>query len=368
MKINSLGMKRILIVFLACAGGEIAAQQKLVTYNDRTGLNKTMIQAVQKPQSVSEIQEIVRKSQGSVSIAGGRYSQGGQIIATHGTVIDMCNMREIKHIGILEQTITVQAGASWFDIQQAIDKYNFSVAIMQSYCDFSVGGSISVNVHGRYMGKGPVAESVISMKVVLADGSLVTVSRTENPDLFSAVIGGYGAAGIIVEATLQLDHNEKMERSVVVMSIDHYEKFFHSMIKGNSEVILHNANVHPDDYQQVISTTWYKTNQDLTITDRFKPVERINVKNIIQLGLMKRMWGMKWLRAYSFDSSMTTEKKVVMRNYEAGYHVNELSYPTWFSVSLLQEYFVPVENMTQFTNKMRDIFHQSGANLSLIHI
>ena len=46
MKINSLGMKRILIVFLACAGGEIAAQQKLVTYTVRTGLNTTMIQTV----------------------------------------------------------------------------------------------------------------------------------------------------------------------------------------------------------------------------------------------------------------------------------------------------------------------------------
>ena len=57
-----------------------------------------------------------------------------------------------------------------------------------------------------------------------------------------------------------------------------------------------------------------------------------------------------------------------MRNYEASYHVNELAYPTYLSVSLLQEYFVPVENMTQFINKMRTIFQKSGANILNVSI
>ena len=46
--------------------------------------------------------------------------------------------------------------------------------------------------------------STHAMKVMLADGSLRTVSATENQDLFNLVVGGYGLFGVIVEAELDI--------------------------------------------------------------------------------------------------------------------------------------------------------------------
>ena len=37
------------------------------------------------------------------------------------------------------------------------------------------------------------------MKVLLADGSLQTVSANENKDLFNLVVSGYGVFGVIVD-------------------------------------------------------------------------------------------------------------------------------------------------------------------------
>lgn len=47
---------------------------------------------------------------------------------------------------------------------------------------------------------------------LLADGSLLAVSRSENPELFSPVIGGYGLFGVIVDVTLHLADDELLER------------------------------------------------------------------------------------------------------------------------------------------------------------
>ena len=48
----------------------------------------------------------------------------------------------------------------WCDIQRFVDPHDLSVAIMQTYANFTVGGSLSVNVHGRYVGQGPLILSV----------------------------------------------------------------------------------------------------------------------------------------------------------------------------------------------------------------
>jgi FAD/FMN-containing dehydrogenase len=54
---------------------------------------------------------------------------------------------------------------------------------------------------------GALAKSIKSMKVMLADGSLQTVSVTQNKDLFNLVVGGYGLFGVIVEAELDIADN-----------------------------------------------------------------------------------------------------------------------------------------------------------------
>src|SRR4029078_11523627 len=68
-------------------------------------------------------------------------------------------------------------------------------------------GPITVNAHGMDHQAGALAKSIKSMKVMLADGSLKTVSPTENKDLFDLVVGGYGLFGVIVEAELDIADN-----------------------------------------------------------------------------------------------------------------------------------------------------------------
>jgi FAD/FMN-containing dehydrogenase len=101
-----------------------------------------------------------------------------------------------------------------------------------------VGGSLSVNAHGRYVGQGPLIESVRSIRVVLADGSLVEASRGTNRALFFGCIGGYGGLGVIVEATLELAKNRRIARDARRLPVAAYRRFFFERVRSDESAVF----------------------------------------------------------------------------------------------------------------------------------
>ncbi|HEX9365297.1 MAG TPA: FAD-dependent oxidoreductase, partial [Vicinamibacterales bacterium] len=152
--------------------------------NDVTQLNPIIVNDEIAPTTTEEISEAVRRHAGPISIGGARHSMGGQTATPGALYIDTRRLSAIVDFSPADRTITVQAGATWRQIQERIDTSNLSVMIMQTYANFTVGGSLSVNAHGRYVGLGPIIRSVKSLKVVLADGSLVEASPATRPELF----------------------------------------------------------------------------------------------------------------------------------------------------------------------------------------
>ncbi len=131
-----------------------------------------------------------------VAIGGARHTMGGHTIYPGGMVI---NMLPFNRMDLCEESniLHVQAGATWAQVVPFLDARGRSVAVMQSNNSFSVGGSISANCHGWQFGRPPIASTVESFRLMKADGQIVGCSRTENAELFSAVLGGYGLFGNI---------------------------------------------------------------------------------------------------------------------------------------------------------------------------
>ena len=339
--------------------------------NDITQLNPVPVARVVTPRSVDDIAAAIKGSRGPVSIGGGRYSMGGQTAIDNGLQLDMRDFDEVVAFDAGEQAITVQSGITWRELQEYIDPHDLSVKIMQTYANFTVGGSLSVNVHGRYIGHGPVISSVKAIQLVLADGSLATASRDENPELFFAAIGGYGGIGVIAEVTLELAANTRVGRQTTVLPVTEYAAHFADNIRDNGEVIFHNADMYPPAFETVRDVSWYVTDEDLTIEDRLIATDEtywllpklVNFSNASGFG--------KWMREAVFDPAYYAFDRVAWRNWEASYDVRELgegdrSEKTW----VLQEYFIPVENFDSFVPKMRDIFNKHEVdvvNVSIRH-
>src|SRR6266480_3101294 len=171
--------------------------------NDASCLNKTEIYGVVEVHSIDDIARTLafaRDNKLSVTTAGVRHSMGGQAFRKGGIVLDMRTFNRIV-LNEISRSVTVQPGATWHDIQNALHP-RFAVRAMQSTDIFSVGGSISVNAHGMDHQAGALRKSIKSMRLMLADGSLRTVSPTENRELFDLVVGGYRMIGVIVSAEL----------------------------------------------------------------------------------------------------------------------------------------------------------------------
>jgi FAD/FMN-containing dehydrogenase len=168
-----------------------------------------------------------------VSIAGARHSMGGHVICPDGLVLNMLPLSRMD-LDTAKKRLRVGAGARWSGVVPFLDARGFSVAVMQSNNDFSVGGSLSVNCHGWQTHRPPIASTVESLRVMKADGSVVTCSRHENSELFSLVLGGYGLFGIILEAELGVVPNERYRPEAEVVRASQYAARFAATVDENT--------------------------------------------------------------------------------------------------------------------------------------
>ena len=226
-------------------------------------------------------------------------------------------MREFNQVISFDpkkKEITVQSGIRWRDIQDVIDPEGLSIKIMQSYSNFTVGGSLSVNVHGRYLGEGPIIKSVKSIKVVLADGSIVDASPYQNTELFYGVIGGYGL-GVIAEATLELVPNVKVSRETEYMTIEQYT-FFEQNIKNNRSIVFHNADIYPPDYTHINSVSWVKTDKPLTVEEKLISRDKDYWWQPKAAKFVADSNFGKWMRQHIFEPIHYSSDEVQWRNHQ----------------------------------------------------
>lgn len=337
--------------------------------NDVSKLNRTYVQRIYYPGTVAELRSIIKHASQPISIAGGCYSQGGQIAYRGGTVIDLKKFNKIKVLDLNNKLITVEAGATWRDVQEYINCYGLAVKVMQSYNDFSIGGSLSVNVHGRDIAYGPLIETVKNIKILCADGEIRKASRNLNSELFSAVLGGYGGLGIILEATISLTENEPLERMVTELTIDQYRDYYFDQIKDNKNLILHNADLYPDDLTKILSVGYYKTDKYISrercgLQDASGPF----VKEMLAEQLLRRVPLVKKIRPKVALKEFQKDP-LCSRNFEMSYTVKSLEplvrFPT---TTILQEYFVPVDKLTDFVNCLRTTVKEEKINLLNVSI
>lgn len=360
----------IFTIFVKSLGGHsLKKPLKNKRVSEVTELYEFQVGQIVTPLSEDEIVRAIKTTSGKISIGGGRYSQGGQVALRNSLHLDMRKYNKVVSFEPKNKKIKVQSGITWRDIQEVIDKENLSIQIMQTYSNFTVGGSLSVNAHGRYVGKGPIISSVESFSIVKADGEKIKASRDLNSDIFYSTIGGYGGIGVISEVTLILDENSKVERVVKNMPITEYKDHFYKNIIGDPNIVFTNADIYPPEYEEVLDISWYKTNKKLTHKERIIKRDRSYPLQPYLVDLVASFSFGKWIRKNIFDPFYYSEERVVWRNWEASYDVRELEPKSRDKYTyVLREYFVPARNFDKFYPKMKEIFNKNEVNIINVSI
>jgi FAD/FMN-containing dehydrogenase len=340
-----------------------AMRDSSVQVNEVTRLYPVTMARVVTPTTVDEISSTVRSSPGPISIGGGRYSMGGQTATPDGLQLDMRNFRGVIAFDSIARTITVRSGTRWREVQQAIDPAGLAVKIMQTYDNFTVGGALSVNAHGRYIGQGPLIRSVREITLVLADGRVVTASPTVNPELFYGAIGGYGALGVIADVTLDLAIDSRVRRDDEKMSVASYPGFFRRRVRNDTSVIFHNADIYPPAYENIHAVSYRLTSDPVTVADRLKPQDQGGWIHRAAYSMITGGGAGHWTREHVIDPVIFLGQPVTWRNYEASYDVSELEPESREKETyVLQEYFIPVDSFSVFLPRMRRILRSHDVN------
>lgn len=200
---------------------------KAGSLNDASAMSQTPIYGmveVTAREHVAAALAFARRNGLKIAVAAVRHSMGGHAFDDHALVLDMRRFNRVE-VDAAARTMRVEPGATWHDIQNVLHP-RFAVKAMQSSDIFSVGGSISVNAHGMDHQAGSLAGSLRSIELMLADGSVVRCSRSQNGDLFRHVVGGYGMFGVILSAELDIVDNAVYRTSREIIASDDFPRYF----------------------------------------------------------------------------------------------------------------------------------------------
>ena len=339
--------------------------------NDVSQLNPVEVADARRPRSTEEVQAALRAWPGAISIGGGRFSMGGQIAEPGSLHLDMRGMNKVLSLDAQSRVIRVQAGIRWRDIQDAIDPHDLSVKIMQSFSNFTVGGALSVNCHGRYVGRGPLVNSARAVQLVTVDSRVLELSRSQNAELFRAVFGGYGGLGVVTEVELDLDANTRMERIAQSLPLEDYPQFFRETVLADPKMVMHNADLIPPDFDTPVAISWRATDKPVTEARRLVPRgQRYAIEKDVIWAVTELPGGAR-VRKEVINPSVLGKQAVVWRNHEASLDTAMLEPRTRsMSTYLLQEFFIPEERFLPFARKMAGILkaHRVNAlNVSIRH-
>ena len=360
---------------------EPAWSQRGGTVNDASCLSRTPVAgvvAVRSEQDVAGALAYARAHGLTVSPAGMKHSMGGQAFRKGGVVLDMKGMNAIA-LDVATRTVTVGAGATWHDIQNAIHP-RFAVKAMQSTDIFTVGGSISVNAHGMDHQAGAVMGSIRSLRVMLADGRIVTVSRTENPDLFRHIVGGYGLFGVMLSAELGVVPNDvyRSERALI-----DYRAFPQTFAKIEADPAIgltytHLSTAPGSLLQEALVYSYRKVPADQGLARA--PLAEVSSTKLRRLtvNLAKRsdfFNSAKWWSEKHIEHRLETctitraqamgdgEACLVSRHDPMHDSVAYLRNALPAETDILHEYFIPRDRIVPFIDAMRILFREQKANL-----
>jgi decaprenylphospho-beta-D-ribofuranose 2-oxidase len=324
---------------------------------------------------IEELRAVLRESRQhrlKVSISGSHHSQGGHTYTAGGVVLNMRRFNRIRAIDTAAMTITVESGATWDEVQRAIAPKGLAIKVMQSSNIFTVGGTLSANAHGRDIDVMQVVDVVQRFRLLLADGRVVEVSRTANPELFSLVIGGYGLYGVILDVTLRVTRDELYQQRAVSMDYTEFPAYFARHVKADSQVVLMLArpSIDPDPtrfLKELVVVTWRRAGPGRA--GRFTLGEEEHVwRDKFFFGLSRRSGWAKSLR-WKLQKRVelgTEDERIVSRNNSMRpplAPLELLDYHSRRDTDIIQEYYVPVESFVPFMDRFREILLTGKMNV-----
>jgi hypothetical protein len=187
------------------------------------------------PETVEDVKIAVvyaRDHHMPLSVLGAGHDWAGRALNDDGLVISLRKFKKI-HIDTDSRIARVEGGVTAGELITAADPHNL-VAVTGT---IGVVGLAGLTLGGGY---GPLSptyglaiDNLLAAEVVLPDGTLVTASATENPDLFWATKGGGGNFGVVTSMTIQMHKAKPILGGLILFSFTEA----HTVLKSYARIM-----------------------------------------------------------------------------------------------------------------------------------
>jgi FAD/FMN-containing dehydrogenase len=351
-----------------------------VIVNDiHSRLNETAAGRIIEVRSLESLRQAVldaRQEGSAVSVAGGWHAMGGQQFIEGGAVIDTRPMQRVLELDAEAGTIEVEAGIQWPALVSFLSEAGkggpaWGIAQKQSGADrFTIGGSISVNAHGRGLTMQPLVADVDSLRVVTADGALVRCSREENRELFSHVAGGYGLFGAIYSATLRLAPAQKIERVVEIATADGIvdgfrDRIAHGFVYGDFQFAIDPAS--PDFLRRGVFSCYRPADPEAPVPEDQRVLSREDWQRLLVLAHTDKTRAFEEYATHYLATSgqIYWSDLHQLADYTDGYHValDQFLGAEHPATEVIGELYVPRERLADFLQDAAAECRRLGADV-----
>ena len=163
--------------------------------------------AVEQPASTEEVCRLVTRAGADgrrVKAIGSGHSFTA-IGVTDGVLLELSRMARLLSVDQPACQVTVQAGMVLRRLNALLAGLGLGLTNMGDVDVQTVAGALSTGTHGTGRDSAALATQVVGLELVLADGSVLTCSADEHPDVFAVARVGLGALGIVTAVTLQVE-------------------------------------------------------------------------------------------------------------------------------------------------------------------
>ena len=165
---------------------------KNVDFNDRGYL---------QPDSLTELQELIRSN--AKIRARGTAHCFNEIANTSSYAINLAKMPRVIEVSAETKSVKVSPGLTYGELAPVLHSQGWALNNLASLPHISIAGSISTGTHGSGIKNQNLANQVLSLDMVTAEGELRHIDRTS--PAFNALVVGLGLGGIVYQYELKIE-------------------------------------------------------------------------------------------------------------------------------------------------------------------
>ena len=191
---------------------------KNVEFNDKSYL---------QPTSLAELQEIIRKN--PKVRARGTAHCFNEIANTSSVAINLGKMPKTIDIDAENKSVIVAAGLMYGELAPVLHDKGWALNNLASLPHISIAGSVSSGTHGSGIKNQNLANQVLAVDIITAEGELRHIDRS-NP-AFSALVVGLGLGGVVYQYELRIEESFQIRQVIYPeIPLDILQRNFNSIM------------------------------------------------------------------------------------------------------------------------------------------